>query len=81
MKAYFFMVRIISRHHKKILAVTINCFSTSVWHDIWNNKVRNLQTAELFSFTTMGNITIQKAAAMEDLHDMFQLPLSTEEFQ
>jgi hypothetical protein len=39
-----------------------------------------MQAIELFSFTTKSNITVQQAIEMENLHDIFQLPLSEEAY-
>jgi hypothetical protein len=39
-----------------------------------------MQAIELFSFTTKSIITVQQAVEMENLHDIFQLPLSEEAY-
>jgi urate oxidase len=52
-----------------------------LWHDMWNSSIKSLHSAELFSDTTQSNITVQQAKEMENLHDMFQLPMSNEAFQ
>jgi hypothetical protein len=45
----------------------------SMWHDIWNGKVRVLESLELYSFTTKNNIIVSKAKSLEDFHEIFQL--------
>jgi hypothetical protein len=52
-----------------------------LWHDMWNSSIKSLYSTELFSDTTQINITVQQAKEMENLHDMFQLPMSNEAFQ
>jgi hypothetical protein len=47
-----------------------------MWHDMWNNRVRDLQLAKLFSYTYRNNIAVQHATKLENLHDIFQLPMS-----
>jgi hypothetical protein len=52
-----------------------------LWHDMWNNSVRVLHSAELFSYTTQSNMSVHKAKELENLHEIFQLPLSDVAFQ
>jgi hypothetical protein len=58
-----------------------NGSSVLFWHNMWGNRVRHSQSAELYSFTTMKNITLEQAYRMDHLHDIFQLPLSETAFQ
>jgi hypothetical protein len=48
---------------------------------MWNGKVTMRETPELYSFTNRTNITVRKAKEMDDLHEIFQLPLTNEAFQ
>jgi hypothetical protein len=52
----------------------------SMWHDMWEGKVRVLEFLEPFSFTTNRSVTVSKAKSLEELHEIFQLPLSTKAF-
>jgi hypothetical protein len=52
-----------------------------LWHDMWENGVRRVQSAELYSFTLMQHISLQQASSMEDLHNLFHLPMSEAAFQ
>jgi hypothetical protein len=45
-----------------------------------HGKVRVMEFLELYSFTTKSTITVSKAKTLEDLHEIFQLPLSNEAF-
>jgi hypothetical protein len=47
-----------------------------LWDDMWNNKARRINSAELISFTTISRITVRQAYDMDQIHDMFQLPMS-----
>jgi hypothetical protein len=46
----------------------------------WNGKVLKLTYPQLFSFTLMENITLSSVLQHENLHDIFQLPLSEEAY-
>jgi hypothetical protein len=59
----------------------LNGSSVLFWQGMWGNKVRCLQAAELYSFTTRKNITLEQACQMVHLHENFQLPLSETAFQ
>jgi hypothetical protein len=52
-----------------------NGSSVLLWFDMWENKVRYLQEAELFSFSIRKDITLKQARQMEHLHENFQLPV------
>jgi hypothetical protein len=47
-----------------------------LWDDMWNNKARRINSVELISFTTISRITVRQAYDMDQIHDMFQLPMS-----
>jgi hypothetical protein len=52
-----------------------------LWHDMWGNGVRRVQSAELYSFTLRQHISLQQAFSMEDFHNIFHLPMSETAFQ
>jgi hypothetical protein len=54
-----------------IMVYLQNGSSVMSWHDMWNNSVRRLQSAEIFSFTTHSNITVKHAINMKNPHDIF----------
>jgi hypothetical protein len=54
---------------------TINC-----WQDIWKGRVLGQSYSHLFSFTTNENITLCSMLEMNDLEDLFHLPLSEEAY-
>jgi hypothetical protein len=43
-----------------------NGSTVSKWQDMWNSKVRMLESPELYSFTTKINITLSEAKSMTD---------------
>jgi hypothetical protein len=43
---------------------------------MWTDKVRNYHSPGLYSFTAMPQITLHQARLVDNLHDMFQLPMS-----
>jgi hypothetical protein len=47
-----------------------------LWQDMWADKVRCHCLVELYFFTTGDIITLQQARSLNNLHDIFQLPLS-----
>jgi hypothetical protein len=49
-----------------------NGSSASLWEDMWNNK---------FSYTSRINITVERAKLLDNLHDIFQIPLSAKAYQ
>jgi hypothetical protein len=51
-----------------------------LYQDMWNSRVRSLHSPELFSYMTQQNITMQEAKEMENLYNIFQLPMSDEAF-
>jgi hypothetical protein len=55
--------------------------AVSLWNDLWNGQVRQQTLPELYSFLTRREITVKQAKRMVDLHDIFQLPMTTEAFQ
>jgi hypothetical protein len=55
--------------------------SVLMWQDLWNCKVRMMESLELYSFTIKSNISLSEANGMVDFHEIFQLPLSQEAFQ
>jgi hypothetical protein len=48
---------------------------------MWENNVRYLQAAEMFSFSIRKDITLKQTGQMEHLHENSQLPLSETAFQ
>jgi hypothetical protein len=58
-----------------------NGATVSLWHDLWNGQLRMMHSSELYSFIVRRDISVQQARSMEDLHNLFQLPLTTEAFQ
>jgi hypothetical protein len=68
--------------YKGITTVQIkDGLTVSMWHDMWEGKVRMLEFPEFLSFSINSTITVSKAKSSEELHEIFQLPLSTEAFQ
>jgi hypothetical protein len=55
--------------------------TVSLWHDMQKSKIREMEFPELHSFTTRSNISLSDAKSLENLHEIFQLPLSDEAFQ
>jgi hypothetical protein len=58
-----------------------NGSSVLLWHDLWNGSVKNLQFPELFSYTTRSTITVKQIMDLDNISDIFQLPLSEIAFQ
>jgi hypothetical protein len=52
-----------------------------VWHDLWANKVRSYESTELFSFSVRQDISLLETDRIDNLHDLFQLPLSGTAYQ
>jgi hypothetical protein len=52
-----------------------------LWHDLWSNKVRSLESAELFSFSVRQDISLIATNRIDNLHDLLQLPLSDTAYQ
>jgi hypothetical protein len=50
------------------------------WNDLWNGRILNQAYPHLFSFTNKENITLQKVFQLDELHNLFNLPLSEEAF-
>jgi hypothetical protein len=80
----FFLVEIQSQIVEHIQRVgtsrSRNMESVLFWQDMWDEKVLKLSYPQLFSFTSMENITLYKVLQQENLHDIFQLPLSEEAY-
>jgi hypothetical protein len=55
--------------------------SILMWHDLWDNKVRSIHMPELFSYTLKPGIYVQHVMELDNLHSIFQLPLSEEAYQ
>jgi hypothetical protein len=55
--------------------------TVSLWHDMWEGKIREMEFPGLHSFITRSNIALGDANILENLHEIFQLPLSDEAFQ
>jgi hypothetical protein len=75
------MLKLLTKY-KGIAMVNIQDGSTaSSWQDMWQGKVRESEFPHLYSFAIRKNITIQQVSNIEDLHDIFQLPLTNEAYQ
>jgi hypothetical protein len=75
------MLKLLTKY-KGIAMVNIQDGSTvSSWQDMWHGKVRESEFPHLYSFAIRKNITIQQVSNIEDLHDIFQLPLTNEAYQ
>jgi hypothetical protein len=49
--------------------------------DMWKNRVRYHHAAELYSYTVRQHITLEQAKRIDNLHVIFQLPMSETAFQ
>jgi hypothetical protein len=58
-----------------------NGSSILLWHDLWANRVRSHESAKLFSFFVRQNISLIEVDMMDNLHELFQLPLSDTAYQ
>jgi hypothetical protein len=45
--------------------------SVLMWQDLWNCKVRMMESLELYSFTIKSNISLSEANGMVDFHEIF----------
>jgi hypothetical protein len=52
-----------------------------LWHDMWENRVINVQSVELYSYTTTQHVSKEQTIIMENLHNIFHLPMSEIAFQ
>jgi hypothetical protein len=52
-----------------------------LWHDLWSNKVRSLESAKLFLFSVRYDISLITTDRIDNIHDLFQLPLSDTAYQ
>jgi hypothetical protein len=52
----------------------------SFWQDLWNGKILNQVYPHLFSLTNNESITLQMVLQLDELHDLFSLPVSEEAF-
>jgi hypothetical protein len=50
------------------------------WQDMWNGRVLNQLYPHLFSFTINENITLFSVLELNELEDLFHLPLSEEAY-
>jgi hypothetical protein len=50
------------------------------WQDFWNGRILNQSYPHLFSFTNNDSITLQMVLQLDELRDLFTLPLSEEAF-
>jgi hypothetical protein len=53
----------------------------SLWNDLWNAKVRIIESPELYSITINKATSVKQAKDLKNLHDIFQLPMTNEAFQ
>jgi hypothetical protein len=54
------------------------CF---LWQDMWGGSIRNQGFSQLFSFAKVTNISVCRAAAISNINQLFNLPISTEAYQ
>ena len=52
-----------------------------LWDDIWNGDIRKIKYPELHSFTQKESISIKEAKELENIYNLFQLPLSIQAHQ
>jgi hypothetical protein len=52
-----------------------------IWQDLWANRVRSHESAKLFSFSVRQDISLLEVDRLDNLHDLFQLPLSDTTYQ
>jgi hypothetical protein len=55
-------------------------YSILFWQDLWDGKILGQSYPHLYSFTNQENITLQSVLQLNDLHDLFHLPLSEEAY-
>jgi hypothetical protein len=48
---------------------------------MWSNKIRYVQSPQLFSYAVRSNITVAEASLQDNLYDILQTPLSAEAYQ
>ena len=61
---------------KSMAMVTVNDGSTcKFWDDLWLNRVPRLHFPELYSFTSVTNISLRAALSVEGPHELFNLPI------
>jgi len=62
---------------KGMAMVTVSNGSTcKFWDDLWLNRVLKLHFPELYSFTSVPNISLRAALSVEGPHELFNLPIS-----
>jgi hypothetical protein len=67
---------------KGIAMVNVNnAKSCYLWSDLWNNRVPMLTYPELFSFAKSKSTILAEAVTMDNLLELFNLPLSQQAFQ
>lgn len=65
--------------YKGLASPAARCGSTiHLWEDLWGGCVPKLQYPELYSYTRCKNITLQRAAGIGNLEELFHLPISEE---
>ena len=52
-----------------------------LWQDLWNNQVHRLLYPQLHSFAKKEQVTVAQAKDLEQLHELFHLPLSEQAYQ
>jgi hypothetical protein len=52
-----------------------------LWQDLWADQVLEQAFPELHSFARNELISVRQACQIQELHDLFHLPLSVEAFQ
>jgi hypothetical protein len=51
------------------------------WKDVWNGRIMEISYPHLCSFTKSENISLQSVLSLEELRDLFNLPLFEEAYQ
>lgn len=72
------IVKLLDKYKSLASAIVHNGTTCLLWHDLWNNKIPSQAYPHLYSFTKKDGITVSKAYALKDLHQLFNLPLSAQ---
>jgi hypothetical protein len=75
------ILKLLDKFKGFVVVMIIDGATANMWQDMWNGMIRMESYPELYSFTTKTHITIQQAHEMEELYEIFQLPLTIEDFQ
>jgi hypothetical protein len=54
--------------------------TVQLWHDLWNNQIHKVSSQELFSFSGRPNVTLKNVGTLQNLFEIFHLPLSEQAY-